>query len=308
MISSAVRTETMLDLVYLSVGVNRSPQCIDWRGDEVIYAAGNAVVRARIDGDSLECTGSLLSHTDRLNSVSFVGGDDGNFVSSSTDGTVVFWSSFAPAHTLRGHEGSVNVAVGTQIEGGGNKFLVASASADSTIKVWSVYSDRVEHALEESIAVPRSGFANALAVHAVDGAALLFAATDDCNVHVYGRSLRGGDGGEGAMRRLHTLRGHEDWVQCLDLTIDSCGHLLLASGGQDSFIRLWRFQRKTKNDVSVSGADNDSDGELKLKEEVVEISEDVKFSVSLESVLAGHEDKVFGVRWQKSAKRSVSTY
>ena len=33
---------------------------------------------------------------------------------------------------------------------------------------------------------------------------------------------------------------------------------------------MMRFQRKTKNDVSVSGADNDSDGELKLKEEGIE--------------------------------------
>ena len=301
----------MLDLAYVSVGVNRSPHCIDWRGDEGIYAAGNAIVRAKTDGDSLECIGSLLSHTDRVNSVSFIGGDEVNFVSSATDGTVVFWSSFAPSHTLKGHEGSVNVAVGTQIEGG-KKFLVASASADSTIKVWSVHRDGEEHALEDSIAVPRSGFANALIVHAVDGAALLFAATDDCNVHVYGKSLCGGDGGEGAMRRLHSLRGHEDWVQCLDLTVDGCGSLLLASGGQDSFIRLWRFQRWAKSDGSV-GSDTDNvatskdsgDGELKLKEEVVEISRDVKFSVSLESVLAGHEDKVFGVRWQKSAKRSV---
>ena len=226
----------MLDLVYVSVGVNRSPHCIDWSGDDVIYAAGNAVVHADNNrGDSLECVDTLVAHTDRVNSVSFVSGGNGShFVSSSTDGTVVLWSAFAPSHTLKGHEGSVSVAVGIRVGDCGSQFLVASASSDSTIKLWSIHCDRKEWVLDESIAVPKSGFANALRVHAVDGAALVFAATDDCGVHVYGKQL----GGEkGTMRRLHSLRGHEDWVQCLDLTVDASGDLLLASGGQDSFIR-----------------------------------------------------------------------
>ena len=232
----------MLDLVYVSVGVNRSPHCIDWSGDDVIYAAGNAVVHADNDRggrDSLECVDTLVAHTDRVNSVSFVsgGGEGCHFVSSSTDGTVVFWSAFAPSHTLKGHEGSVSVAVGTRVgDGGRSRVLVASASSDSTIKLWTIPCDRREEwVLDESVAVPKSGFANALRVRAMDGAALVFAATDDCGVHVYGKQL----GGEkGTMRRLHSLRGHEDWVQCLDLTVDPAGgDLLLASGGQDSFIR-----------------------------------------------------------------------
>ena len=290
---------TMLDLVYVSVGVNRSPHCIDWSGDDVIYAAGNAVVLAKSRGDSLECVDTMVSHTDRVNSVSFVrGGGGANFVSASTDGTAVFWSSFAPSHTLKGHEGSVTVAVGIQTDEAGSRFLVASASSDSSIKLWSICSDKQEYTLDDSIAVPKSGFANALRVHAMDGAALLFAATDDCNVHIYGKLL---DGDKGTMRRLHSLRGHEDWVQCLDLTVDRSGDLLLASGGQDSFIRMWRFHRKTSdNGNPISG-----NGELKLKEEVIEVSEGLQLSVSLESVLAGHEDKVFGLRWQTSPKRYV---
>ena len=289
----------MLDLVYVSVGVNRSPHCIDWSGDEVIYAAGNAVVRAKSRGDSLECVDTMVSHTDRVTSVSFVRGGGENFISSSTDGTAVFWSSFAPSHTLKGHDGSVSVAVGIQIDDVGDKFLVASASSDSTIKVWSICRERKECTLDDSIAVPKSGFANALRAHAMDGAALLFAATDDCNVHVYGKLL---DGDKGTMRKLHSLRGHEDWVQCLDLTLDRGGDLLLASGGQDSFIRLWRFQRRT-NGCSDEGSLSNSDGELKLKEEVIKVSEELQLSVSLESVLAGHEDKVFGLRWQRSPNR-----
>lgn len=43
-----------------------------------------------------------------------------------------------------------------------------------------------------------------------------------------------------------TLEGHEDWVRCLDLTscpseFSSGYDLLLASGSQDNYIRLWRI-------------------------------------------------------------------
>ena len=40
-----------------------------------------------------------------------------------------------------------------------------------------------------------------------------------------------------------------------------------------------------------------------MKEEVIEVSAGLQLSVSLESVLAGHEDKVFGLRWQNELNR-----
>ena len=64
--------------------------------------------------------------------------------------------------------------------------------------------------------------------------------------------------------------------------------------------RLWRFQRKNINGKEIQSNDH---GELKLKEEVIEVSAGLQLSVSLESVLAGHEDKVFGLRWQNEPKR-----
>ena len=64
--------------------------------------------------------------------------------------------------------------------------------------------------------------------------------------------------------------------------------------------RLWRFQRKNINGKEIQSNDH---GELKLKEEVIKVSAGLQLSVSLESVLAGHEDKVFGLRWQNEPKR-----
>ena len=64
--------------------------------------------------------------------------------------------------------------------------------------------------------------------------------------------------------------------------------------------RLWRFQRKNINGKEIQSNDH---GELKLKEEVIKVSAGLQLSVSLESVLAGHEDKVFGLRWQNEPNR-----
>ena len=45
-----------------------------------------------------------------------------------------------------------------------------------------------------------------------------------------------------------------------------------------------------------------------MKEEVIEVSVGLQLSVSLESVLAGHEDKVFGLRWQKKPNRYKNNF
>ena len=38
--------------------------------------------------------------------------------------------------------------------------------------------------------------------------------------------------------------GHEDWVTCLASKHDKDDGLLLATGSQDSFVRLWRVERE----------------------------------------------------------------
>jgi WD40 repeat protein len=189
----------MLDLLYVSVGVNRSPHCIDWNGDDLIYAAGSAVVRAKCETDGPNCVDTMVAHSDRVNCVSFVS-TSSHFVSGSTDGTVVFWSDFAARQTFKGHTGSVTSVAGLQLDGSSDKFVLASASADSSIRIWMVSG--AEGDLDETIVVPKSGFANDLRLHQVGDHIIVFAATDDCNVRVYGKKI-----GEGSIRELHKLKG-----------------------------------------------------------------------------------------------------
>jgi elongator complex protein 2 len=59
-----------------------------------------------------------------------------------------------------------------------------------------------------------------------------------------------------------SLEGHEDWVRCLAITeypsaVDGAKDLLLASGSQDNYVRLWRIaqvaERTTESEATATG-------------------------------------------------------
>lgn len=65
------------------------------------------------------------------------------------------------------------------------------------------------------------------------------------------------------------LEGHEDWVRCLSLmtlSSQSRGDLLLASGSQDNYIRLWRIgaNAEVEKTEKASGLDMLDEFERKL--------------------------------------------
>uniref|UniRef100_A0AAX7U815 Elongator complex protein 2 n=1 Tax=Astatotilapia calliptera TaxID=8154 RepID=A0AAX7U815_ASTCA len=77
----------------------------------------------------------------------------------------------------------------------------------------------------------------------------------------------------------------------------SGGELLLASCSQDSLIRVWRLCAKSGTDTHAE----DNHSIIKMKEDIFEVKERDKssvYAVSLETVLAGHENWVYGVHWQ----------
>ena len=45
------------------------------------------------------------------------------------------------------------------------------------------------------------------------------------------------------------MAGHEDWVRCLDSAPDPRGGVVVASGGQDTYVRLWRLARLGQGDT-----------------------------------------------------------
>ncbi|XP_048466977.1 elongator complex protein 2 isoform X2 [Rhincodon typus] len=89
--------------------------------------------------------------------------------------------------------------------------------------------------------------------------------------------------------------GHEDWIRGVEWALCD-GNLLLASCSQDCLIRIWRIFIMTESTSKLCDGDI-----IKLKEDIFHVQSDkglVTYAVTLETVLAGHENWVYGVHWQ----------
>lgn len=100
------------------------------------------------------------------------------------------------------------------------------------------------------------------------------------------------------------------------------GEVLLASGSQDNYIRLWRFSRLSHQAAvpppASSGLEaldeleraldaplDDAAGELRVKAHDFRLAGDGEFSCSAEAVLLGHDAWVTGLHW---APRSTTAF
>lgn len=121
------------------------------------------------------------------------------------------------------------------------------------------------------------------------------------------------------------MPGHTDWIRCLcfsgPLAADQsgssgenkAGDILLASGSQDSYIRLWRFTTSRAPTVGVANGtgsaldildqlDEAADGEIAAKQYDISVKcpgdQRQDFAVTSESVLLGHDGWITGLHWQ----------
>ena len=269
-------------LQYLSAACNPVQHCLSVQDHSFAYGACNAVIFGKIDAKNnrLAATNAETGHTDRVNCVRFFAK---GLLSGSTDKTVCLWQNQKVVQVFRGHEGSVTVVDGLHN-------VLVSASTDSTLRIWN-------HGLAEAkqvIPIAKHGFVLDLALIDPHGIQWIIASLDDCTVHLYCE-----DSG-GQFQFCHRLKGHEDWVQSLSVTLDDVSKdVLLASGGQDGFVRVWRFQSISQDkaladqrSVPELGADED----IEAKADIV-FDHSNYYTVTTDTILSGHDDKVFGVRW-----------
>lgn len=110
-----------------------------------------------------------------------------------------------------------------------------------------------------------------------------------------------------------SLEGHEDWVRCVSLTpylsADGTGtDLLLATGAQDNYIRLWRIaplvtERKLdlldEFESRLGGSAGAALGQISTKSHVLGV-EGHNYNITLEALLIGHEAGLTNVHWSPS--------
>ncbi|XP_051791916.1 elongator complex protein 2 isoform X3 [Erpetoichthys calabaricus] len=194
---------------------------------------------------------------------------------------------FTKTGELLGHTGPVISVHGIyQKEEGFSQILIASSASDSTTRIWNKQGSKTQCLQTISFG---NGFVMdvSLALLPDTTVPILACAGDDRKIHLFISQ-------NSQFHKVHSLVGHEDWVRGVEWTV--CGKdILLASCAQDCLIRLWRVFMKTS-----SSFDNAEDT-IKLKQDVFVLETNghlTTFAVTLEAVLAGHENWVYGIHWQ----------
>ncbi|MED6130952.1 Elongator subunit elp2, variant 2 [Stylosanthes scabra] len=112
------------------------------------------------------------------------------------------------------------------------------------------------------------------------------------------------------------LKGHTDWIRSLDFSLPisvngDANNIFLVSSSQDKCIRIWKMALRS----SITNGNGNGNGIYK-KEEIsllsyiqgpVLVAGSSSFQISLESLLIGHEDRVYSVQWQPPLVESMES-
>jgi elongator complex protein 2 len=248
---------------------------------------------------------TLLGHQDIVTSVAWVsdvykGSMEHRLVSGSADGSIVFWKvdlgidqngtcPWEKIQMFECHHGgpvtcvTVDVPLGVVITTGGDGCVTAMIS-DSVGEYYECqrlsFGTKLVHCASITHVDER---AMLLALGFVDGSVQMFASS----------------GEEVSFSLACNLSGHQNWIRGLDFAHVQGGRILLASGSQDRYVRVWSIDA-SKSDLAMS---LDSLGITKYAPKPRLYLGNISYDVILESLLVGHEDWVMSVAWNAAQSK-----
>uniref|UniRef100_A0AAQ6IER7 Elongator complex protein 2 n=1 Tax=Anabas testudineus TaxID=64144 RepID=A0AAQ6IER7_ANATE len=278
-----------VETCHVACCANRTPNVVSWsRGGTIAFGTCNSV--ALYDPKDRRVVAVLNGHTGRVSAVQWVHREDcgreSHLVSGGSDNRLILWEAqngkFNLSVECKGHTGPICAVDAIYTED--SKILVATSASDSTVRLWlcnPAKEVKCLHTLSFG-----SGFMMDVSLALLPGSRvpILACGGDDSRVHLYVLS-------NGQLQKTLSLQGHEDWVRGVEWASTS-GELLLASCSQDCLIRVWRLCAKSGTDARTE----DDHTIIKMKENVFEVKE--RGEQAKLTVLAGHENWVYGVHWQ----------
>lgn len=183
--TTPTKENNLVEPIYISLGCNRCPKALDWGGNEnqLIYAHSNSIALLN-DQEPFHIKCTFNKHTDKVNCVKWISSNGfldkstfklNEFVSASKDKSVVLWQGngykYEPVQVLDGHTNNVCVVDAMYYserkqESDSIATYIASASVDSTVRIWSRHTDssltNSKFELEQVISAKGNGFALAL--------------------------------------------------------------------------------------------------------------------------------------------------
>ncbi|KAI9027925.1 quinon protein alcohol dehydrogenase-like superfamily [Hyaloraphidium curvatum] len=322
----------------LCVGANAVTSGIAWGPDDLVAYAANCLIALWYPEATPQrgVVATLRGHSARVNCVAWLkrSGGPNLLVSGSADRTVRIWSvastkqgvKWQCLQTLGNHPASViSIGVSTSATDGSEAVTFASCDSMGTLLFWKltksgealcVHSEFQKGAYSLSLSVAHLGGENK---------AVVAAGSTDKKVHLW---VEREDG-----KVVHQLAfgGHLDWVRGVAF-YHGLDATYLASASQDRYIRVWKLVN-TGNIVAGTQGDGNADDDLDAMEErqapgafaEEEPEEEMQgerfvdtkmmrlqvaaqsYAVSLETVLAAHDDWVLNVSWMRGSADEFPT-
>ncbi|BEJ12446.1 hypothetical protein CspHIS471_0209060 [Cutaneotrichosporon sp. HIS471] len=276
----------MLDTAYISIGANRSSSCAAAFDNGVLaYGAGSTVALWDMNASGKGVYATLIGHKAHVTTLKR---NSNGFVSGDQSGEVRVWArdgrNFTCTATFTAHRGSSISALSVF----GDEVL--TGGSDGVVRRWRV-GRKVEEVetLDLRGKLPLDLVVGALPA---SSARVLIMGLTDRKVQVWTHV-------NGSYRYALSLEGHEDWVRCLTLTSypgTNGSDLLLATGAQDNYIRLWRISPFVAGGNMFDLSQLDGNAQISTKAHVLAVGGE-RFNITLEALLVGHESGLTNVSW-----------
>ncbi|XP_032664509.1 probable elongator complex protein 2 [Odontomachus brunneus] len=285
---------------YISCSCNRMPHCADWASNGLVcFGACNAIAIYEPCIHIGRVVHTLHRHREHVSTVHWIrprnGTPETELLSCSVDGTVIIWSEDRQSNSFRDTSSldvgrAITLADSFQLTddasstcsrllvcvGTGNELKVCSRE-NNDIKVVQTMDFGGKFSLHCRLThLPNTKYL--LMATALENSSVVLCTADELQLNFV---------------KVQSLLGHQDWVKCMDFCHCDNGDIFLATGSEDTTIRLWKISQTVTTPLY---------NELMQKREIFTI-DNVEYDVTLETILYGHESWVYGVHWQPTQEK-----
>ncbi|ODN06022.1 putative elongator complex protein 2 [Orchesella cincta] len=283
---------------YISACCNCTYNCLELAEGFLVYGSNHSL--AVYDLEESKTVHTFVAHRGRVNCVRFLkaASEPQELVASCcAKGTLIVWerspsSSIAPSYEAKyvKHHDGVSLTVCDSIQISKGVYLIGCLTTDSRVLIYKVNAEDGEFVLLQDINVKKS-MALDLLFHMfpveenqIQENVVLALGMDNGSVGLYSLDVK--DTGMKEFVLSCTLLKHEDWVRCIGFVTLDNGDVLLASGGQDSFIAVWRLtkSKSAKSDFEF------------------QVHHFKDYLVLFDSMIIGHEGWINSLNWNSKGE------